>query len=360
MLKAYDGPEGFDGFSNVGGSLSDEERLTRWREVSRELGVEITRAVYQRVEKSDDEANKEGSHPISLERNIDSEKFVTGIWFVENGSVRLEMHLKPNYEFTVTRFENDVEILNSEGTWKLAKKPDGSTLTLDYHGTYEGREDDYPVRIDTTQYDSLYLTISALKMCISELIAKLAGRLNKTILLVLGCTALIGCEQLEQLQEASPAEAASASVFRWRDPLDEGRSTKSIVTVTSNGANLRKGPSSNLPVVGWAGKGDKLRVLSNRNGWSEVAYPTGCTSWISSSLTTPHTSDPGLIQDGSKSSNKVDPDPGLIQGGNTPSNKVDPDPGLIQGDNTSLQSQEEVCRTWAVEGGPLSRAMWPC
>jgi SH3-like domain-containing protein len=77
-------------------------------------------------------------------------------------------------------------------------------------------------------------------------------------------------------------EAAEKSVIMTSDPNKTGvASFPYAAQITGDNVNIRSGPGTQYYPCGRLNKGDKVKVVSERFGWSRVVPPAGSFSWIS-------------------------------------------------------------------------------
>jgi hypothetical protein len=77
-------------------------------------------------------------------------------------------------------------------------------------------------------------------------------------------------------------EAAEKSVIMTSDPNKTGvASFPYTAEITGDNVNIRSGPGTQYYPCGRLNKGDKVKVVSERFGWSRVVPPAGSFSWIS-------------------------------------------------------------------------------
>lgn len=68
-----------------------------------------------------------------------------------------------------------------------------------------------------------------------------------------------------------------------RQPTRTATPTLQLCTVTAAEAlNLRSGPGTSYPVIGWLQPGDMLTVSRRVSGWVSVISPAGAAGWVKS------------------------------------------------------------------------------
>jgi uncharacterized protein YgiM (DUF1202 family) len=67
-----------------------------------------------------------------------------------------------------------------------------------------------------------------------------------------------------------------------------------MAEITGNDVNIRSGPGTNYYRCGKLNSGDRVEVVSSQFGWSRIAPPVGCFSWISMQYVSVNLADPSV------------------------------------------------------------------
>ncbi|MFH2102129.1 MAG: GH25 family lysozyme [Chloroflexota bacterium] len=87
-----------------------------------------------------------------------------------------------------------------------------------------------------------------------------------------------------------PVTQAQATIVSTPAPQQAGSVQVSYsAAVTASGLNVRSGPGTAFPVIGWLSKGQRVKVIETQNGWSRVETPVG---WCASQYLDTNLSEP--------------------------------------------------------------------
>ncbi|USK53881.1 SH3 domain-containing protein [Cytobacillus solani] len=85
-----------------------------------------------------------------------------------------------------------------------------------------------------------------------------------------------------QLDTPNGAGWVSSEFVQFKSNSVNSTPSKTIIgKITSNSLNIRSEPSLNGSIIGKLNAGDKVKILSQKNGWTEISY-SGNHAWVSS------------------------------------------------------------------------------
>lgn len=88
-------------------------------------------------------------------------------------------------------------------------------------------------------------------------------------------------DQVNDWYEISLSTGKSGWIANWLAEKQTANKSMKIGTVSANALNVRSEASLNGPVIGKLAKGEKVSIISEKNGWSKISFKSG-VAWVSS------------------------------------------------------------------------------
>ena len=88
-------------------------------------------------------------------------------------------------------------------------------------------------------------------------------------------------DQVNDWYEISLSTGKSGWIANWLAEKQTANKSMKIGTVSANALNVRSDASLNGPVIGKLAKGEKVSIISEKNGWSKISFKSG-VAWVSS------------------------------------------------------------------------------